>query len=57
MQIDKGTFFILVGTIAASGAGGWFARDKLPARLRSSMTLHARVTSDELGPAARTTRR
>ncbi len=32
MQIDKSSFVILVGTIAASGAGGWFARDQLVLR-------------------------
>jgi hypothetical protein len=32
MNIDKGSFLILVGTMAASGAGGWFARDKLVLR-------------------------
>jgi hypothetical protein len=32
MSIDKSTFLILVGTIAASGAGGWFARDRLMLR-------------------------
>jgi hypothetical protein len=32
MNIDKSSFVILVGTMAASGAGGWFARDKLVLR-------------------------
>jgi hypothetical protein len=32
MNIDKSSFFILVATMAASGAGGWFARDKLVLR-------------------------
>lgn len=32
MHIDTSTFFILVGTIAASGAGGWIVRDKLTLR-------------------------
>jgi hypothetical protein len=29
MRIDPGTFVILVGTIAASGAGGWFAHERV----------------------------
>lgn len=32
MQIDKSTFLIVVTTMAASAAGGWFARDKLMLR-------------------------
>ncbi len=29
MNIDKSSFFLLVTTIGASAAGGWFARDRL----------------------------
>jgi hypothetical protein len=34
MRIDPGTFFILVGTIAASGAGGWVAHERIGPRLQ-----------------------
>jgi len=35
MRIDPSTFFILVGTIAASGAGGWVVHERLGRRFET----------------------